>query len=92
MIWFATPLADRHPPTVEQVCNEFGVPGAAALRVRSETTFAEHVASENSLFIGCTGDIKQAAIRNALDPKREDQWVWMKRCERMVGADFLPEE
>ena len=37
-------------------------------------------------------DLKSAIHANALDPKRDDQWTWMKRAAQMIGAKFLPDE
>lgn len=40
------------------------------------------------------GDIRLAIYRNATDPKRRDQYEWMKRFEKMIvahgGKPFLP--
>lgn len=62
-------------------------------RLRAEQGFIDAVVSEMGPWkVRGATEIKSALLNNALDPKREDQWVWIKRYARMVGAKFLPDE
>jgi len=61
--------------------------------MRAEPGFVDAVVREMGPWkVRGATDIKSAILNNALDPKRDDQWVWIKRYAAMVGADFLPEE
>lgn len=41
-------------------------------------------------------DVRNALLKNALDPTRKDQWEWMRRYERLLidagATPFLPHE
>lgn len=60
---------------------------------RSEPGFIDAVVAEMGGFrVLVATDLKSAIHANALDPKRDDQWTWMKRAAQMIGAKFLPDE
>lgn len=61
--------------------------------LRAERGFVDAVVAEMGPWkVRGATDIKASILNNALDPKRDDQWVWMKRYAQMVGAKFLPED
>ena len=61
--------------------------------LRAEKGFIDAVVAEMGPWkVRGATDIKAAILNNALDAKRDDQWVWIKRYASMVKADFLPDE
>jgi hypothetical protein len=58
----------------------------------TEPAFATSVSAEMAPSIKRIPDVKGALLNNALDSKREDQWIWMKRFEAMTGKHFLPDD
>lgn len=61
--------------------------------LRAEQGFIDAVVREMGPWkVRGATEIKATILNNALDPKREDQWVWIKRYTAMVKADFLPDE
>lgn len=61
-------------------------------RLRTEPGFLPAVVRETATVAARAGDVKGAVLKNALDDKRSDQWLWMRRWERMLGTPFLNSE
>lgn len=60
-------------------------------RIRAEPGFFTAVATEITPWIQRIPDVRAALLANALNPKLENQWEWMKRYAEMTGQDFLPD-
>jgi len=58
----------------------------------AEEGFWEAVTSEKHGWKSKAPHIQEAIYRNALDNEHKDQWIWMKRFEKMTGMTFLPTE
>jgi hypothetical protein len=66
---------------------------SALADIRAEPGFVDEVVREMGPWkVRGATDIKAAILNNALDAKRDDQWLWIKRYASMVKADFLPDE
>lgn len=77
------------PETEARLAEAIGVPLEALARMRREESFWNIVTHEETPWLERVSRIKEAILANALDPKRSDQWVWIKRYEQMTRKNWL---
>lgn len=83
--------APRLPATIEEFCTIYGIEGRHLAKFMVEAGFWDRVASDVSGFKERVRDVRQAALKNALDSKRKDQLDWIRTYGQMIGVDILRE-
>lgn len=82
----------RSPRDEDGFCTQFKTAHIVLARIRLEPEFWSSVVAEVSPWLARVADVKSAVLQNALNPTREDQWVWIKRYSRLVNKDFLHDD
>ena len=87
ILWLARPSTKRPKdiPTLERFCDVFHISMPDAYSMMAEVGFMNAVMNDRTYWQEAFHDVMAAVKRNAEDPQRSDQLVWVTAYATLIG-------